>query len=155
MIGRIRPTRGRREEGAAAVEFAILVPLLLIITFGIIAVGLVLWSQITATHAAREAVRRIAVNEETFTNCAAVQAYLETKTGFTPEQLSVTPAGAGVGDEITLEFNVPTNESSVSTFAAVTALVPGGSVIFPDELPVSANGRIEETGPITTTGCAP
>ena len=154
MIGRIRPTRGHRDDGASAVEFAILVPVLLIVVFGIIAAGLILWGQISATHAAREAVRQIAVNSDSVATCAALETYLETKSGFTPQDVAVENATDGEpGDRITLTFNVPTDESSVGALAGATAIIPGGAVIFPDELSVEADARVEEAGTISTGEC--
>ncbi len=46
-----------RERGAAAVEFALLLPFLLLIVFGIIDFGRMLNAQITLTEAAREGAR--------------------------------------------------------------------------------------------------
>jgi Flp pilus assembly protein TadG len=45
------------ESGAAAVEFAIVLPVLLLLVFGIIEFGLLFNRYITVTHAAREGVR--------------------------------------------------------------------------------------------------
>ncbi|HXH13859.1 MAG TPA: TadE family protein [Alphaproteobacteria bacterium] len=47
----------KREEGAAAVEFALVLPLLLMILFGIIEFGLVLFRQEVITNASREGAR--------------------------------------------------------------------------------------------------
>ncbi|KAB7741872.1 hypothetical protein GA707_16800 [Nostocoides sp. F2B08] len=49
------------ESGAAAVEFAILLPILIIILGGIIDVGRLLYYDITASNAAREGVRMVAL----------------------------------------------------------------------------------------------
>jgi Flp pilus assembly protein TadG len=46
-----------RDRGAAAVEFALLLPLLLLLVFGIIDFGRALNAQITLTQAAREGAR--------------------------------------------------------------------------------------------------
>jgi Flp pilus assembly protein TadG len=47
----------KREEGAAAIEFALLLPLLMLILFGIIEFGLVLYNQEVITNASREGAR--------------------------------------------------------------------------------------------------
>ena len=47
----------KREDGAAAVEFALLLPLLMMILFGIIEFGLVLYNQEVITNASREGAR--------------------------------------------------------------------------------------------------
>lgn len=47
----------RRDEGAAAVEFALILPILLLLLMGIIDFGRAYNARITLTHAAREGVR--------------------------------------------------------------------------------------------------
>jgi Flp pilus assembly protein TadG len=47
----------REDEGAAAVEFAVLLPLLVLLLGGIIDLGLMLNAEISLTHAAREGAR--------------------------------------------------------------------------------------------------
>lgn len=51
----------RRDRGAAAVEFALVVPMLLLLVFGIIDFGRMLNVKITLTQAAREGARAAAV----------------------------------------------------------------------------------------------
>jgi Flp pilus assembly protein TadG len=48
---------GLREEGAAAVEFALLLPVVLLLVFGMIDFGLWLNQKITATDAAKQGLR--------------------------------------------------------------------------------------------------
>ena len=58
----IRGSMARRDqEGAAAVEFALLLPLLVLLLFGMIEFGFAFNSRIQATNAAREAARRAVV----------------------------------------------------------------------------------------------
>ena len=54
-------TRPPHEDGAAAVEFALVVPLLLLILFAILDLGWVFNQQLTLTQAAREGARIIAI----------------------------------------------------------------------------------------------
>lgn len=56
--------RWRSEEGAAAVEFALVVPLLLTLLFGIVEFGAAYNAQIVVTNAAREAARAATVAGE-------------------------------------------------------------------------------------------
>src|SRR5215469_15927355 len=51
------------ERGAAAVEFALLLPLLLLLVFGIIDFGRAINAQITITQAAREGARAHALGD--------------------------------------------------------------------------------------------
>lgn len=49
------------DRGAAAVEFALVLPLLLLLLFGIIDFGRAYHSKVTLTHAAREGARALAL----------------------------------------------------------------------------------------------
>ena len=51
----------KNEDGAAAVEMALVLPILLLLVFGIIEFGLVFNRYISVTHAAREGVRHLAL----------------------------------------------------------------------------------------------
>ncbi len=53
--------RSGEERGAALVEAAILLPLIVMLIFGLIAFGRAYNAKVTATHAAREGVRVLAV----------------------------------------------------------------------------------------------
>lgn len=53
--------RWQSQRGAAAVEFALVLPLLLVIMLGIIEFGRAYNAQISLTHAARESVRTMAI----------------------------------------------------------------------------------------------
>ncbi|MCU1530492.1 MAG: TadE family protein [Arthrobacter sp.] len=54
----------RNETGAAAVEFALIVPLLLLLLLGIVEFGRVFNAQMQVTAAAREAVRVMAIQKQ-------------------------------------------------------------------------------------------
>jgi Flp pilus assembly protein TadG len=60
-----RSRKARDDRGAAAVELAIVLPLLLVILFGIIDFGRMLNTQIALTQAAREGVRGLALGTST------------------------------------------------------------------------------------------
>lgn len=56
-----------RDRGAAAVEFALLLPLLLLLVFGIIDFGRLLNAQVTLTQAAREGARLVSLGQPNVT----------------------------------------------------------------------------------------
>ena len=67
-----------KEKGAAAVEFAILLPLLLLILFGGIEYGLVMFNQQVITNASREAARAgIVVGADSVDDPAVLQIALD------------------------------------------------------------------------------
>jgi Flp pilus assembly protein TadG len=86
-----------RDRGAAAVEFALLLPVLLLLLFGIVDFGLALNAQITITQAAREGARLEALGVAAATVVTKTQA---AATGLRPPVPAVNtgtacPVGAG------------------------------------------------------------
>jgi Flp pilus assembly protein TadG len=59
-LGAFRPRR-RTERGAAALEFALVLPILLVLVFGLIQYGLYFWAYQGGADAARQAARTSAV----------------------------------------------------------------------------------------------
>lgn len=55
------PRSSREERGAAALEFGLVIPVILMVIFGIIQYGFVYWSLQTASATAREAARALIV----------------------------------------------------------------------------------------------
>jgi Flp pilus assembly protein TadG len=116
------------------VEFALLLPLLLLIVFGIVDFGRALNAQITLTQAAREGARLAALNQPNVvsrTQAAAV--------GLSPVSVSVTsacPPGAGPGVNATV---VTSYSFSFITPVGAIAGVFGGSG-FGSPITLSAHG---------------
>jgi len=57
----VRTTRADDERGAAALEFGLVIPVVLMLIFGIIQYGFMYWSLQTASATAREAARSLIV----------------------------------------------------------------------------------------------
>jgi len=93
----------------AAVEFALVLPLLLILMFGIVEFGLAWYSKQVLTNASREGARAgIVWQDPKMTDSeitAVVQNYL-TQSGFTqPVTVTVTGAGGASGDPLTVKVS--------------------------------------------------
>src|ERR1039458_5924651 len=81
-----------RERGAAAVEFALLLPVLLLLVFGIVDFGRALNAQITLTQAAREGVRLAALGQPNVVSSTQAAA-----TGIRPGPGTVSLFRVGLG----------------------------------------------------------
>lgn len=100
----MRRRRWGNDRGAAAVEFALVLPILVIILFGVIEFGGVYNAQLMVTGAAREAAREMALDgvvadAETAARDAAI--------GIPPADLDVTvsPATCAAGADITVRVS--------------------------------------------------
>jgi Flp pilus assembly protein TadG len=82
-----------RDRGAAAVEFALLLPVVLLIVFGIIDFGRALNAQITITQAAREGARLDALNQANVVS--RTQAAATGLSGVGVTVVSACPPGSG------------------------------------------------------------
>ena len=89
------------ERGAAAVEFALILPILVLILFGVIEFGGVYNAQLMVTSAAREAARTMAVQG---TVADAETVAVDAAIGIDPTDLDVTvsPGACSAGTDITV-----------------------------------------------------
>jgi Flp pilus assembly protein TadG len=103
-----------RQDGATAVEFAFIVPLLLVLVLGIAEFGHAFQVQGTLTAAAREGARVMALQNDPAAARAAVRAATPTlDPGVTNAQITVTPAAcpatgpARTNVRVTVEYPMP------------------------------------------------
>src|ERR671922_78922 len=114
----------KREEGAAAIEFALLLPLLMLILFGIIEFGLVLYNQEVITNASREGARYGIVIGSPRPTTGQIQGVVNTyltNAGLKTGNATVSVAGAqgASGSDLTVAVAYPYN------FLVLSNLVPG------------------------------
>jgi Flp pilus assembly protein TadG len=107
-------SRLRDERGATAVEFGMIVPLLLILLLGIVEFGHAFQVQGTLSAAAREGARRMALqNSQTQAKDAVRDAAGALDPAITDEQISVDPASCPVAADtdtdvvVTIEYPMP------------------------------------------------
>lgn len=97
MSPRSRAAVVRRERGAAAVEFALVVPVLVLLLLGIVEFGRVMQVQSTLSAAAREGVRVTALGG-TVAEARSAARTAATGLGLTDAQIAVSPAACSTGD---------------------------------------------------------
>ena len=132
--------RRSSEKGAAAVEFAMVLPIFIAIIFGIIQFGFYFWTAESANTAAREAARRVVVgdcwnsgNMTGFATSFASQATAVTR--------SADPASLEVGQNITI---------TVTADSEIINLIPG----IPATVTREYVARMEVDQASATDGCA-
>jgi Flp pilus assembly protein TadG len=133
-----RPSRVHQEDGAAAVEFALVAMVLLTLLIGIIQFAIYFWSFQVGAHAAREGARRYAVQPcDNAANDALVVDRIGAAAANSPEVLSSFAKGTGntgsgheTGDAVTV---------------TVTYSAPNiGDLISLPEITKSATARVED-----------
>jgi Flp pilus assembly protein TadG len=104
-------TRLSGERGASAVEFGLVVPILLILVLGIVEFGHAFQVQGTLSAAAREGVRAMALRNDQAQAKDAVQAAAAAlNPGVTDAQISISPAACPTGtttQNVTLTIRYP------------------------------------------------
>jgi hypothetical protein len=114
------------EAGQSTVEFAFVLPLVVLAALAVIQVGLVVRDQLGVVHAAREAARAASVDRDPDAAARAARRTL-------PGAEVVVPARPKVGEEITVRVEYHS-----------TTDVPLVGVLFPDpDLHASATMRVE------------
>jgi Flp pilus assembly protein TadG len=123
-----------RDRGAAAIEFALLFPLLMLIVFGIIDFGRALNAQITLTQAAREGARLDALGEPNVQSQTQAAA-----TGLSPVTVQVTACPPGAAPTANAVVTVSYQFNFVTPIGAIAGLI-GGSGGLGSPLTLNATG---------------
>ena len=119
----------RSEHGAALVELAILLPVLVVLIFGLVTASLAFNAQITLTHATREGVRVLAVTGD---QALAEAATVSAATSLDPIDLSVSAAVCVPGDPTSVsatypfDYSIPFVGSQTITLTSTAVMRCGG-----------------------------
>jgi Flp pilus assembly protein TadG len=101
----------RSESGASAVEFALLLPVLMMILFGIIEFGFALYQQSILTNASREGARLGIVQSIPAITTAQINAAIDnylTPAGINPANVTrVIVAGGATGTPVSVALTLP------------------------------------------------
>jgi Flp pilus assembly protein TadG len=93
------------DEGATAVEFAIVFPVFLVFVVGLIQFGLVLWTKFALQHATAEAARCATVNGTLCGTASGVQAYAATQAyGLKFPSSVFTVTTSTCGNQVTADY---------------------------------------------------
>jgi Flp pilus assembly protein TadG len=120
----------RRDHGAALVEFAILLPILVLLIMGMVEFGRGYNAQITLTQASREGVRILAITKDASQAVTATENVAATSLDIT--QLTVTTTACNSGDPTSLTasypftYDIPLWETATITLSATGVMRCGG-----------------------------
>ena len=100
---------GRGEDGAAAVEFALLLPLLVVLLFGFIQFGAAFNTRIQATNAAREAARLAVVGIDDWSDVGGAPFWqvVKEEAGLGTITNCTLSTDGVVGGSLTVSFDFP------------------------------------------------
>ena len=126
-----RDAIGDHERGSAVVEFALLLPILLLMLLAVVQVGVLARDQLVITQAARAGARAASVEAG---DEAAREAALDAATGLDPARLTVTISRSGTeGDPVVV---------AVSYEAPVAGLISGW--LLPPEVTLRASSTMRQ-----------
>jgi Flp pilus assembly protein TadG len=122
--------RDRSQRGQATVELALALPLVVILLLLVVQAGVLARDQVLVTHAAREAVRAAALDDDT----AAIERAATDAGPLDPSRLTVEVRGRGApGSRVTVEV----------TYRAATRVPLIGGLVADVDLHARATMRVE------------
>jgi Flp pilus assembly protein TadG len=124
--------RKLNECGAVAAEFALLLPLLLIILFGIMEFGMIMYGREIVTNAAREGARAGIVQgppKRTGGEIISISTNYLTGTGVNPGDVTFTSAGEGLANPNTLTVTATYSYNFLVPVIPVLVGIPNPLVI--------------------------
>ncbi len=123
------PRRADAQRGASMVEFALILPLLILLVFGIIEFSRAYDAKVTLTHAAREGVRVLAITKDPV---AAIDATINAAPALDPNLLSVSTTACNPGDPTSVTatylftYQIPLFGTATLTLDGVGVMRCGG-----------------------------
>ncbi|WP_210480637.1 TadE/TadG family type IV pilus assembly protein [Naasia sp. SYSU D00948] len=120
--------RAADDRGAAAIEFALVLPLLLLLILGILEFGRIYNIQISLSNAAREGARTMAIeNDAAAARSAAAAAAPSLNPALSTGAVAISPATCGAG------------QTATATVSYTVTLLTG---YFGTSIPLSATGAM-------------
>ena len=129
----------RNERGASMVEFAIMLPLLLLVLFGMIDIGRMFLAQAMVTNGAREGARMAALGLPGDVNARATASMpgINALAGGAPN-ISTTACPVSPSATAAATVTVTTNGFTWVALGAITGLFPGGAIAPPQPRAMSS-----------------
>jgi Flp pilus assembly protein TadG len=125
MFGRLIHKKGKGERGQSMVEFALIVPLFLLLMFAIVDFGMGFYSWITVTNAAREGARIGAVGADSATITQKVK---DTAGSLNNSNLTISVSNAQGSSGGTVGVTANYQYQLITPLSSLIHLVSGGSM---------------------------
>ncbi|MGV8970884.1 MAG: TadE family protein [Rhodoglobus sp.] len=117
------------ETGAAAVEFALVLPVLVLLIMGLVEFSLLFNAQISVMNAAREGARVMAIhNDPSLARSAAVAAAPSLRPGLSAANVTVAPTKCVAGSSVTVTIRY--SATLLTGFFGVTLPLQGKGVML-------------------------
>lgn len=128
----------KRDKGTSAVEFALILPLLLLILFAVIEFSIAMYDKAVITNASREGARRgIVMQPPPRVTAAEITTTVNTycasnliSFGAAPITTSVSGACVNPGDLLTVTVSYPYNFFVLPNFLTIGPLVLNGTAVM-------------------------
>lgn len=140
-LGRVRALRAWRqtEKGQALVEFALILPFMLLLLFALVDFGRGFYTWLVVTNAAREGARAAAVQSDTATVKGKINS---SAANLDPSKLTITLGNIRGTRGTATTVDVTYNFQFVTPIGPMLKLVSGGS-ITPPKVSAHAEMRLE------------
>lgn len=96
----------KSEKGQSLVEFALVIPLLVMILFGIVDFGRIFHTYLTLDHAGREAARAASIGKDD-TTIKSVAVNDASSINLTTDQVSISPSTRTSGSDVKITITYP------------------------------------------------
>ncbi len=116
-----RRLQGRTDRGASAVEFALVLPLLLLLLFGMVDFGRLLYTKVELTSAARDGARILALGK------SEGDALTRAQQSYSWEPVGLGAVTSCAGDGATATLQVTTQFEWITPVGAIANLFGDGS----------------------------
>ena len=116
------------EQAVASIEFGLTAPAFLALVFGVICIGLLVWTQLGLQHGAEMAARCASINSGICGNASAVQSYAVQQTfGLNPPASTFTLTTPSCGNQVSASYNL----QFLATYFGLPSLTLTAQSCFP------------------------
>ena len=100
---------GRDLRGSAAIQFGLVAPALLVLVFGVIEIGRMLWAMNALHYSVEEAARCASINAATCGTVSKVQAFAAARSGGNFSGAVFTASAASCGNRVSASYPMRLN----------------------------------------------